>query len=125
MNDTTTPMPPPPSANAAKFADLVEVRLKAGGFLTTEEEMALLEKGIVDLHLTLAEARGIVHSVADRLEAGLERGFERTMEQWMTAASGRRKRLSRSQFDHTAEVYHRQASGKMEMPDKALSLHHF
>src|SRR3712207_9368397 len=43
-----------------------------------------------------------------------ERDVERTLSQWLKAASGRRKRLSRAQFRQAAQVYRAQAGDEME-----------
>lgn len=98
---------------AQKFAEMVEVRVTTKGFLTNQEEMQLLEEGIRNFHLSLAEARGVVHSVADRQGVPIEREVERTLQQWMKAAAGRRRKLSKGQFEQAAQVYQKQANGEL------------
>ena len=118
----TQPNQQQPQANAPqydtqaqKFAEMVEVRVTTKGFLTNQEEMSLLEEGIRNFHLSLAEARGVVHSVADRQGVPIEREVERTLEQWMKAAAGRRKKLSKAQFEQASQVYQKQANGELAM----------
>jgi hypothetical protein len=102
---------------ARQFADIAEVRSTTKGFLTREEELDLIETGIRDFGLPLAEARGIVQGAADGAGVPRERDVERTLGQWLKAASGRRKRLSRAQFQQAAQVYRAQAGEEMEMAE--------
>lgn len=102
---------------ARQFHDIAEVRATTRGFLTKEEELDLIETGIRDFGLPLAEARGIVQGAADSAGIPRERDVERTLAQWLKAASGRRKRLSRAQFRQAAQVYRAQAGAEMEMPE--------
>lgn len=99
---------------ARQFADIAEVRATTKGFLTREEELDLIETGIRDFGLTLPEARGIVQGAADTAGVPRERDVERTLTQWLKAAAGRRKKLSRDQFRQAAQVYRAQAGDEME-----------
>lgn len=113
---TTSDTAPSREANpkARQFGDIAELRATTKGFLTREEELDLIETGIRDFDLTLAEARGIVQGAADSAGVPRERDVERTLSQWLKAASGRRKRLSRAQFRQAAQVYRAQAGDEME-----------
>lgn len=102
------------SPQARQFAEIVEIRVTMKGFLSREVEMELLETGIREFNLTLPEARGVVHSVADRLDVPLEREVERTLSQYMKAAAGRRKKISRAQFEQATQIYQAQAHGEMD-----------
>lgn len=113
------------SDGARQFAEVVELRSCTNGFLTREGEASLLEKGIRDYGLSLAEARGILHSVADEQGTPTEREVERTIAQWIKADAGRRRKLSRAQFRRAVEVYESQAHammshGEVERRVKAL-----
>jgi hypothetical protein len=102
------------SPQARQFAEIVEVRVTMKGFLGRAAELELLETGIRDFNLSLPEARGVVHSVADRLDVPLEREVERTLGQYMKAAAGRRKKLSRAHFDQATQIYQAQAQGEKD-----------
>lgn len=115
--DTAPAREAAPNPKARQFADIAEVRATTKGFLTREEELDLIETGIRDFELTLAEARGIVQGAADTAGVPRERDVERTLAQWLKAASGRRKRLSRAQFQQATQVYQAQAGDEMEPLD--------
>lgn len=118
MNNNGHPVSPLPdtqaSPHAHQFGELVEVRLSMKGFLARDAEMELLEAGIRDFRLSLPEARGVVHSVADRLDVPLEREVERTLSQFMKAAAGRRKKLGRAPFDQATQIYMAESHGEMD-----------
>jgi len=116
----TDPMLAPERQNdpmVRKFMDLVELRISSKGFLSKLDEQDLLEEGIREFGLTLPEARGIMLSVADRHQAPLEREVEKGVAEWMRTAGGRRRKISREQFEQAVAVYESRANGEITHDD--------
>lgn len=100
-------------AHARQFAEVVALRVTGEGFLTRQEEAVLLELGIRDFGLTLAEARLILHGVAEQHDAPTERAVERTLVQLLRASAGRSRKVGREQFRQAVRVYSAQAGSVM------------
>jgi len=90
---------------AARFADLVEVRVRNRDFLSLADETSLLEEGVKTYGLPLAQARGIILDVAESNDTALAREIEKGVEQWVKTAAGRGKRLGRKQFNEMVTAY--------------------
>jgi hypothetical protein len=98
---------------ARKFAEFVEVRARGKRFIARDEEMALLEAGIRSFNLSLAEAKGVLHAVADTTGAPLARDVERNVASWLKLTGGRQRRISRKQFREAVALYAEQAKDAM------------
>ncbi len=90
---------------AARFADLVEVRVRNRDFMSLADETALLEEGVKTYGLPLAQARGIILDVAESSDTALAREIEKGVEQWVKTAAGRNKKLGRKQFNEMVTAY--------------------
>jgi hypothetical protein len=113
MSLSSTQQTPRDPAAAGQFADLVELHVTTKGFLTHDAERTLLETGIRDFGLTLTDARGVLHASADRASVPVEREVERTLNQWLKAVGGKRRRVSREQFNQAAQVFGAQAQSEL------------
>jgi hypothetical protein len=98
---------------AARFTELVELKMANKDFLSAEAETALLEDGVRSYGLPLAQARGIVGRVAEQNDVALARELEKGVEQWVKTAGGRNKRLGRKQFDQMVATYETGAHGEL------------
>lgn len=104
------------SAHARQFGEIAALRVTGEGFLTRQEEAGLLELGIRDFGLTMAEARVILHGVAEQYGAPTERAVERTLVQLLKASAGRSRKVGREQFRQAVQVYSAQAGSVMAPP---------
>lgn len=111
------PSLPRERTGAQQFGELVELQVSTKGFLTREAEHDLLEAGIRDFNLTLAEARGVVHAAAERSEAPTEREVARTMGQWLKTVGGKKGKISKSAFNQAVDVYVAHAGTEMTVAD--------
>ncbi len=87
-----------------RFADLVKLSGWQTKVIDRAQEQHLLEEGVTRFGLTLDEARGIMRAVAEDSHYVFEGETVRRIEQVMARQAGRRGRISRSQFMHTAQV---------------------
>lgn len=102
---------------AARFADLVEVRVRNRDFLSLDDETALLEEGVKTYGLPLAQARGIILDVAENNDTALAREIEKGVEQWVKTAAGRNKKLGRKQFNEMVTAYENGSSHELSAAD--------
>jgi polyhydroxyalkanoate synthesis regulator phasin len=98
---------------AYRFAELTELRFRNLAFVTRKIETELLEDGVRHFGLSAAQARGIVSDLAEQYDVKLAREIERGVEEWVKAASGRGKRLSRKRFREVADAYTASADGEV------------
>lgn len=87
-----------------RFADLVKLSGLQTKYIDRAQEQRLLEEGVSRLGLPLDEARGIMRGVAEDLGYTFETETSRRIQQVLARHAGRRGRVSRSQFDATAQV---------------------
>lgn len=117
VNDPALPPERQNDPRVRKFSDLADLRIGAKGFLSKEDEQDLLEQGIREFGLSLSESRGILLAIADKHEAPIEREVMKGVAEWMRTAGGRRRRISRHQFNQAVSVYETRANGEISRED--------
>jgi hypothetical protein len=87
-----------------RFADLVKLSGLQTRYIDRGQEQRLLEEGVTRFGLTLDEARGILRGVAEDLGYTFETETSRRIQQVLARHAGRSGKVSRPQFDSTAQV---------------------
>lgn len=102
-----------------RFADAIRIEAMDGGFIRAEDERRLLQDGMSRYNLSLEEARGVLLSTVNDQGYTLQRTTEAEISELLTmqAAKGRRRRLSRAQFEQAAEMYRMKARGRVPMEE--------
>jgi hypothetical protein len=100
-----------------KFADLVRLHAYDRKFITREQEMKILEEGVMRYGLPLAEARGTLMSIAEEEHAVFERDVEKSVRDMMATFAGRRGKIARAHFAHAVSFYRASAGSALSDAD--------
>ncbi|HYH37434.1 MAG TPA: hypothetical protein VD860_04365 [Azospirillum sp.] len=87
-----------------RFADLVKLNGLTSKFIDRETERRVLEEGVTRFNLTLDEARGMMRSVAEDNDYVFETETGRRIRQVLDRHAGKKGKISRKQFEQTAEI---------------------
>lgn len=87
-----------------RFADLVKLNGLTSKFIDRETERRVLEEGVTRFNLTLDEARGMMRSVAEDNDYVFESETGRRIRQVLDRHAGKKGKISRKQFEQTAEI---------------------
>lgn len=87
-----------------RFADLVKLNGLTSKFIDRETERRVLEEGVTRFGLTLDEARGAMRSVAEDNDFVFESETGRRIRQVLDKHAGKKGKVSKKQFDQTAEI---------------------
>ena len=87
-----------------RFADLVKLNGLGSKFIDRESERRILEEGVIRCGLSLDEARGVMRSVADDNDYTFETETGRRIRQVLDKHAGKKGKVSKKQFDQTAEI---------------------
>lgn len=87
-----------------RYADLVKLNGLTSKFIDRETERRVLEEGVTRFGLTLDEARGMMRSVAEDNDYVFETETGRRIRQVLDRHAGKKGKISKKQFDQTAEI---------------------
>ena len=100
-----------PPADAARFRQLVAAQATAGGVVGTRDERRLVEAGIRSYGLGYDEARTVLADEARSRGLRLQSEIDRDVTDYLRAAAGPRRRLSRGRFEQARDLYAARAGG--------------
>lgn len=87
-----------------RFTDIVKLNGLTSKFIDRETERRVLEDGVTRFGLTLDEARGMMRSVAEDNDYTFESETGRRIRQMLDRHAGKKGKISKKQFDQTAEI---------------------
>jgi len=87
-----------------RFADLVKLNGLSSKFIDRDTERRVLEEGVMRYGLSLDEARGMMRSVAEDHDYVFESETGRRIRQVLDRHAGKKGKISKKQFDQTAEI---------------------
>lgn len=94
-----------------RFADLVKLSGLTSKYIDRETERRVLEEGVIRCGLSLDEARGTMRSVAEDNDYVFESETGRRIRQVLDRHAGKKGKISKKQFDQTAEILRDFANG--------------
>jgi hypothetical protein len=94
-----------------RFKGFVEVSGLDRPYISKAQERHLLEQGMAQFELDLADARGVLLDVTHTLGIQLERDIDRRILQILERDGGSSRKISRGEFAAAAELYNTMAGG--------------
>jgi hypothetical protein len=93
-----------------RYADQVKLRLAGQRYLTEPQERALLLEAL-DVGLSLEEAKGLLAATLAKRRAAREMTLDHDMAVTLAIFAGDKGWISRTTFDHAANLYRRLSGG--------------
>ena len=99
-----------PARIARQYADQVRLRLAGQRYLTEQQERELLLEAL-DLGLSFEEAKGLLAATVAKRRAARGMALDHDMAVTIETMAGAKGWISRTNFDHAANLYRRLSGG--------------
>lgn len=107
-----------PPEHIRRYADQVKLRLAGQRYLSEPQERELLLEAL-DLGLSLDEARGLLAATVAKRRAARELTLDHDMAVTIETMAGDKGWISRTTFDHAANLYRRLSGGRSATPRRS------